>query len=163
MKLVLIDNCPCPESIAPYVYLVLRDAGHTATSIYRGDDAARLLHAHGKSTQAEIYRNPAYAGKANPPGFSSHELRSDGNRVYRVPRGEAIPEWMVGVDSGNDTKQDAARIEKAAHARGWHVVHPYLRGVELHHWSFVQRPRPKGPRTLAKLIRIRRQLRKATR
>jgi hypothetical protein len=55
MNLVLIDGCPVPASIAPYVKLVLDHAGQQAQSIYRGQDAAALLHAHGKHTQAEIH------------------------------------------------------------------------------------------------------------
>lgn len=153
MKLRLIDGCPCPASIAPYVYLLLRDAGQTAASIYRGDDAREMLHAHGKHTQAEIHR--MYPAISNPPGFSQHELRSDGFGNPGVPRGGVLREWQIGVDSGTDSEQDKRAIERAAAARGWKVSHPYRRGVERHHWCFARRPRPKGPRTLAKIVHLR--------
>lgn len=148
-RFVIIDGCPCPYEIAPYVYLVLRRAGQTAASIYRGDDAAALLHRYGKHTQREIYNDPAYAGKANPPGFSQHELRSDGIGNPRIHPGDPIPAWSVGVDSGADTQADRDAITRAAAHYGWHVKHPYNRGVELHHWSFAEQPHPN--RTIHKL------------
>jgi len=153
MRLRIIDGCPVPASIAPYIYIVLRDAGQTASSIYRGEDARTLLHAHGKSTQAEIHRQlPAIS---NPPGFSQHELRSDGAGNPGVPRGGHLEEWQVGVDSGADDEAAKHRIENAAAGRGWVARHPYSRGVEGHHWCFAKRPRARSPRMVAKIIRLR--------
>jgi hypothetical protein len=153
MRLVLVDGCPCPASIAPYIQRVLRKAGQSANSVYRGEDARGLLHAHGKSTQAEIHRK--YPGISNPPGFSSHELRGDG--VYGV-RGKRLPEWSIGVDSGSNSTADRDAITRAARSLGWEVWHPYSRGVEAHHWSFRRRPRPKNPQQLAHLVAERRKL-----
>jgi len=154
----VIDGCPVPASIAPYVHLVLRDAGQTANSIYRGEDAAALLRRHGKRTQAQIHRDlPAIS---NPPGRSTHELRSDGV-AYPGPVGRPLREWQVGVDSGTDSAADAAAIERAARGRRWKVVHPYRSGVERHHWNFAERPRPRGPRTRAKVIYLRARLPRA--
>ena len=90
MRLVLIDGCPVPESVAPYIKLVLDHAGQTATSIYRGPDAAALLHAHGKHTQAEIHA--MYPAISNPAGRSQHELRSDGSG-NGGPVGRVLEEW----------------------------------------------------------------------
>lgn len=154
MQFRLIDGCPCPASIAPYVHIVLRDAGHTAASIYRGQDAKALLHAHGKRTQAEIHADPALAAISNPAGRSMHELRSDAV-AKPGPVGRVLQEWEVGVDSGGDDEAARRRIVQAAAARGWVIYHPYSRGVEGHHWGFKRRPRPKGPKTLAKVIRLR--------
>lgn len=153
MKLVVIDGCACPASIAPYIKRVLDKAGQTANSIYRGEDAKPLLHAHGKRTQAEIHR--AMPAISNPPGFSSHELRGDG---VTAPRGSKLPEWRIGVDSGSDSAADAAAIESAARSFGWVVEHPYKRGVERHHWNFKKRPRPKNPRQAYNLVRERARL-----
>jgi hypothetical protein len=153
VRLRVIDGCPVPASIAPYVYLVLRDAKQTANSIYRGEDAKAVLHAHGKRTQAEIHRDlPAIS---NPPGFSSHELRGDG---VTGPRGERLPEWAIGVDSGSDTQASMHALAAAAGRRGWTIWHPYKRGVEAHHWSFRRRPRPRGPKQLAHLVAARARL-----
>jgi len=159
-KYLIIDGCPCPYDIAPYVYIVLRRAGQTASSIYRGDDAAALLHRYGKHTQREIYNDPAYAGKANPPGYSQHELRSDGVGNPNVPRGGRLEPWQVGVDSGPDTYEGRAAIQRAASHYGWHVKHPYDRGVELHHWCFSRQPHPNRFYHKAHIVLVRAKLRR---
>lgn len=153
-KFRVIDGCPVPNGIAPYVYLVLRQAGQTAASIYRGEDAKTILHRHGKSTQAEIHRLlPAIS---NPPGFSQHELRSDGAGNPKVRRGGKLKPWQVGIDSGGNDGRSKIAIESAARHFGWRARHPYSRGVEGHHWCFARRPRPHGLRQW-RLIRKTRQ------
>lgn len=153
MQFRIVDGCPCPASVAPYIYMVLREAGQTASSIYRGDDAATLLHRYGKHTQAEIHRlMPAIS---NPAGFSQHELRSDGAGNLRVPRGGRLEEWQVGVDSGGDGDAAKAAIEHAARRLGWYARHPYPRGVEGHHWCFGRQPKPTSLKQRAKIIRLR--------
>jgi hypothetical protein len=153
VKFLIVDGCPCPASVAPYVYLVLRRAGQTASSIYRGEDAKALLHRHGKSTQAEIHR--ALPTISNPPGFSQHELRSDGAGNPRVPAGGVLEEWQVGVDSGTNSVHDERAIEAAAKHFGWKARHPYNRGVEAHHWCFAVQPRPHSLAQRARIIRLR--------
>jgi hypothetical protein len=152
MRLRVVDGCPCPASIAPYVHIVLRAAGHVAASIYRGEDAKALLHAHGKHTQAEIHR--MYPGISNPAGRSEHELRSDG-AANPGPVGRRLEEWEIGVDSGTNSHADKMRVNAAAAKYGWKTRHPYSRGVEGHHWCFARRPRPKGLKMRAKIIRLR--------
>lgn len=155
MKFLLVDGCPCPASIAPYVYLVLRRANQTASSIYRGEDAKHLLHLHGKHTQGEIHlARPAIS---NPPGRSQHELRSDG-QGNAGPIGRHLEEWQVGVDSGTNDKAAQDRVTRAAQHYGWHVRHPYSRGIEGHHWCFATRPKPKGVKQRAQIIRLRARL-----
>lgn len=142
-KFLVIDGCPAPRDVAPYIYLVLRRAGQTASSIYRGEDAEAkaILHRHGKSTQAEIHRSlPAIS---NPPGRSQHDLHSDGN-ANPGPVGRRLQDWQVGVDSGTDDPAAKARIEAAARHYGLVVKHPYSRGVEGHHWCFAARPSADG-------------------
>jgi hypothetical protein len=152
MKFRVIDGCPCPASIAPYVYLVLRGAGQTASSIYRGEDARAILHAHGKHTQAEIHRSlPAIS---NPPGRSEHELRSDGN-ANAGPIGRHLHEWEVGVDSGGNDQASKEAVRSSARHHGWHIRHPYSRGVEGHHWCFLHQPKPRGLRQRAQILRLR--------
>lgn len=153
MQFRVVDGCPVPALVAPYVHLVLREAGQAASSIYRGEDARGLLHAHGKQTQAEIHR--ALPNISNPPGLSQHELRSDGVANPHVPRGGKLKRWQVGVDSGTDDQAAQDRITQAARRLGWHVRHPYSRGVEGHHWCFATKPRPKGVRQRAKIIHLR--------
>jgi hypothetical protein len=154
MTFRLIDGCPVPASIAPYIYIVLRDAGMTAESIYRGDDARDLLHAHGKRTQREIHADPALARISNPAGQSQHELRSDG--VGNTgPVGRKLESWQVGVDSGGNDEASKQRIETVARKHGWRVKHPYSRGVEGHHWCFSHKPHPHSLRMRARIIRLR--------
>lgn len=155
MKFRVIDGCPVPASVAPYVHMVLRRAGQTASSVYRGEDARELLHRHGKRTQAEIHRDlPAIS---NPPGRSMHELRSDA--VAKAgPVGRHLEEWEVGIDSGGDSEHDKQAINAAAKHFGWEAYHPYTRGVEGHHWGFRRRPRPRSAGQRAQLIVLRAKL-----
>lgn len=156
MKLRVVDGCPCPASVAPYIARILDRAGQSANSIYRGEDARALLHAHGKHTQREIFQSSP-PGVANPPGRSTHELLSD-TRAYAGPAGRKLAEWQVGVDSGANTTRDRDAIQRAARELGWPVKHPYAAGVELHHWNFVKRPRPRNPRQYLHIVRARRAL-----
>jgi hypothetical protein len=138
MQFRVVDGCPAPASIAPYIHLVLRQAGQTASSIYRGSDADAILHAHGKHDQAEIHR--MYPTISNPPGRSQHELRSDGVG-NPGPVGRELQEWEVGVDSGGDDQASKLAVTRAAQHFGWTIRHPYSRGVEFHHWCFARQPR----------------------
>jgi hypothetical protein len=155
LKFLVIDGCPCPRSIAPYVYLVLREAGQSASSIYRGADADRILHAHGKHDQAEIHA--MYPSISNPPGRSEHELRSDGF-ANAGPVGRRLKEWEIGVDSGTDDQASRDRVSRAAQHYGWQIRHPYTRGVEGHHWCFSRRPRPRSLRQFRQIVRLRKTL-----
>lgn len=151
----VIDGCPVPLMAAAQVYMVLRKAGQTASSIYRGEDAKALLHKHGKHTQAEIHK--MYPTISNPPGLSEHELRSDG--VGKAgPSGRVLPDWQIGVDSGTDSQASKDAITRAAQSFGWQVAHNYARGVEAHHWSFREPPRPRGVGQRAKVAYYRARL-----
>jgi hypothetical protein len=149
-QFLVLQGCPFPASIAPYFALLAKDAGATVNSGYRGEDAAAILHRHGRHTQGELFRTLP-AGVANPPGRSTHELRSDGV-AYPGPIGRHLPDWCQGIDV-ND--QDVPRMIAAARARGWTLVQSYHAGVERHHLNFARRPRPMGPRTIAKLVHLR--------
>lgn len=137
MEFAVVDGCPAPKSVAPYIYLVLRAAGQSASSIYRGEDAKALLHSLGKRTQAEIHA--AMPSISNPAGVSQHDLHSDGF-ANAGPRGRRLQEWEVGVDSGTNDSAAKARVESAARSLGYSVRHPYSRGVEGHHWCFAAQP-----------------------
>lgn len=140
---LVIDGCPVHRDVAPYIYLVLRRAGQSASSIYRGEDpeAKVILHRHGKHTQAEIHR--MYPDISNPEGMSMHDLHSDGV-AKKGPKGRKLDEWEVGVDSGTNSLADKERINKAARHYGLATYHPYTRGVEGHHWGFRVKPRADG-------------------
>lgn len=156
MKFLVIDGRPCPASIAPYVYLVLRGAAQHASAIYRGDDPAAkaILHAHGGHTQRELANaTPAQRrawgikGIPNRPGFSQHELRNQW--------GQPIAEWKQGVDSGGDDREAKMAINNAARRLGWKTEHPYKSGLEGHHWCFAERPRPLGLVQRARILHLR--------
>jgi hypothetical protein len=156
MRFRVIDGCPCPASIAPYVYLVLRRTGRSASSIYRGEDARAILHRHGHKTQREIF-DTSPPGVANPPGQSMHELRSDG-RAKTGPVGRHLEEWEIGVDSGTNSSHDKRAINAAAAHYGWTTYHPYRAGVEGHHWGFRHQPKPHGLKQRAQIIALRARL-----
>lgn len=154
---VYVYDCPCPLGIAPYVYLVLKRAGQPAQSIYRGSDAARMLHRKGKHTQAEIHR--MYPTISNPEGYSQHDLHSDGVANPRVRRGHRLHPWQIGVDSGTNDQASKDRIVEAARYYGLHVKHPYSRGVEGHHWCFAEEPHPNRRLRKWKVVATRARLR----
>lgn len=159
-KYVYVYDCPCPYDVAPYAYLVLRRADEPASSIYRGSDAAPMLHKKGKHTQAEIHADPKYANISNPEGFSEHDLHSDGSNANpKVPRGGKLEPWQVGIDSGTDSQASKDRITAAAHHYGLHVKHPYTRGVEGHHWCFSVQPHPNKHLPKWKVVAVRARLR----
>jgi hypothetical protein len=148
----LSTAAPCPPS-SPRTSTscsARRDRRRRASTAARTPEAVAR---HGKQTQAEIHR--ALPNISNPPGLSQHELRSDGVANPRVPRGGKLKAWQVGVDSGTNDEAAQARITQAARRLGWHVRHPYSRGVEGHHWCLATKPRPKGLKQRAKIIRLR--------
>lgn len=145
----VIAGCPCNRWLAPYFELLRKKSGATINSIYRGEDAAAILHRHGKHTQAEIHR--MYPSISNPPGRSTHELRSDGV-AYGGPVGRHLEWWQQGIDVNDG---DVARMEWEASRLGWHLFQPYSRGVEFHHLNFRREPHPQNRWNRANLIRIR--------
>jgi hypothetical protein len=145
----VIQGSPCNEWLAPYIELLRKKSGATINSIYRGQDAASILHRHGKHTQAEIHAMlPAIS---NPPGRSTHELRSDGV-AYAGPVGRQLAWWQQGIDVNDE---DVTRMKLEASRLGWHLIQPYSRGVEFHHLNFSRRPWPQNVWNRANLIRIR--------
>lgn len=156
-KYLVLDGCPVPRDVAPYIYLILRRAHQSAASIYRGTDpeAVRILHRHGKHTQAEIHRMMPRI--SNPPGRSEHELRSDGH-ARPGPVGRHLKPWEVGVDSGGNDRNSKANVRSAAAHYGLSVSQPYSRGVEGHHWHFNRQPKPNRRLSRRKVILTRLKL-----
>lgn len=139
MRLKLIDECPCPRRLYPVLVKLKRDTGCEFQSIYRGDDAAKLLHRHGKHTQRELYEGyragrPGY-NPANPPDRGTHILLGDGvvGRLH-----EKLDWWQVGLDIDDAHTDDVIR---AAARQGWEVYRPYAGSSEYHHLNFRRKPR----------------------
>jgi hypothetical protein len=136
MSFVVIQGCPSNPAIGPYFALLAKWSNATVNSIYRGDDAKAILHAHGKHTQRELFETLP-AGTANPPGRSTHELRSDGV-PYAGPIGRKLEWWQQGIDVNDG---DVARMILHAKRHGWDLFQPYKSGVEFHHLNFRSRPK----------------------
>lgn len=145
----VIQGCPANVLIAPYLAILARETRATINSIYRGQDAAHILHAHGHHTQAELYATLP-RGTANPPGRSTHELRSDGV-AYNGPIGRQLEWWQQGIDVNDG---DVHRMIHAAWSHGWDLRQPYRSGVEFHHLNFHSRPQARGL-TRARIIVMR--------
>jgi hypothetical protein len=161
IRYVVYDGCPVPQGIARRLKVLKKDVPSARlNSGYRGEQAAGLLHKLGKHTQGELYDGfrrglPGYL-PANPPGFSSHELRSDGNSFFGKPRGARLPWWQCGLDF-ND--QDIPKLIRAAKKHGWDLRQPYTSGPEYHHLNFAKKPRlklrPRLPENLVYVLRAR--------
>ncbi len=147
----VIQGCPCNPLIAPYFELLVKEAGAQVNSIYRGEDAAEILHAHGKHTQAEIHAT--LPKESNPPGQSTHELRSDGV-AYPGPVGRKLEDWQQGLDVNDG---DIGRMKERARAHGWELFQPYPNTKEFHHLNFTRRPQARGA-LRARIILIRARL-----
>lgn len=159
---IVIQGCPVYADIGPYIQMCLdpnpKRPALPVNSIYRGANAEYILNHHGKLSQAQLYyrwinRWPGYL-PANPPGFSSHELKSDGIAYPGIARGENLEWWMQGFDV-NDS--DVDRIKANAKIFGWELFQPYHSGTEYHHLNFLHRPkRPAiGSANWMRMVRIR--------
>lgn len=138
-----VQNCPVGMLQAPYIAIIANDAKATVNSIYRGTDAEAILNKHGKHSQAQLYDMflNHEGAPANPPGFSTHEQKSDGAAYPLIPRGHDLAWWQVGFDV-NDS--DVTNCIRAAGRYGWHLWRPYMSGVEFHHLNFHEEPKPGG-------------------
>jgi hypothetical protein len=148
-RFVVVQGSPCNLTAAPYFALLTRETHSTVNSIYRGDDARGILRAHGKHTQRELYKTLP-TGVANPPGRSTHELRSDGV-AYPGPIGRKLQWWQQGIDV-NDNNVLSMILDARWH--NWLLWQPYKAGVEWHHLNFRKRPIGRAV-DRPKLIRLR--------
>jgi hypothetical protein len=131
----LVDCCPVPAKLAPVLRALKADSGCVFQSVYRGVDARALLNKCGKHDQAWLYAHLP-PGVANPPGRSTHELRSDGV-AYRGPIGRHLAYWQVGMDIDDP---HVASFINAARKHRWVAWRPYAAGVEYHHVNFAKEP-----------------------
>lgn len=141
MRFVVVQGSVVPAQLAPMLREALKDSGAHLNSVYRGDEAAALLHKLGKHTQRELYQGwvhhkPGFL-PANRPGTSTHELFNDGV-AYKGKPGARLAWWQVGVDV-NDA--DVAKLIAAAKKLGWQVSRTYpLSKSEYHHVNFRKPP-----------------------
>lgn len=138
---VVVSGCPVPYQLAPYLRTLLAESGARLVSAYRGTDAQALLHQLGKRSQAELYYAWTHrlggALPANPPGYSTHELRNDGY-AYGGARGSRLAWWQCGLDIDDS---HVAAFEYAAARHGWRVTRTYPnQASEYHHVNFRTAP-----------------------
>lgn len=138
MRYKVLDGCPVPRPLYPILLQLKRDTGFTLESALRSDAVEKLLARHHKHTQRYLYEHQNDPGfnPANPPGFSTHELKSDGV-AYPTPRGHDLPWWCVGLDIDDEHIEAVIR---AAARHGWKLFQPYPGGSEYHHLNFRERP-----------------------
>jgi hypothetical protein len=138
----VVQGCPVPRRLARPLRQILAASGAHLQSCYRGADAEPLLHRLGKSSQAELYEGfrlgrPGF-NPANPPGFSTHELRNDGAAYPGKPRGARLKWWQCGIDVDDGHVQ--AFIREAG-KRGYTVARTYPSSrAEYHHLNFRKPP-----------------------
>jgi peptidoglycan hydrolase-like protein with peptidoglycan-binding domain len=161
VKYDLIDCCPAPVKLLPVLTEIKRVSGCTYQSIARMDAVEDLLAKCHKHTQRYLYEHQNEPGfnPANPPGYSTHELRSDGVAYRFIRRGLPLPfYWMIGIDIDDADVDEARRV---ALNHGWLLIQPYPSGSEHHHVNFVRAPIIRRPqlkkgdkgRRVRKLIR----------
>lgn len=141
IRYAVIDGCAVPRAYYPVFRKLKAKSGCVYNSIYRGQDAAGILHAHGKHTQPEIIELhaegvPGY-GPANAVDETTHCLRNDGVAYPHQPRKAKLRKWQVGFDVDDDQVED---VKRAARELGWEIRRPYHSGSEFHHLNFVRRP-----------------------
>lgn len=131
------DGAPVNQGLAA----VLQDArAHGAFfTVVSGDRRRGVAERFGKKSQAALFncwvaRVPG-CNPANPPGRSTHELRSDGV-AYRGPVGRKLSWWQLGLDISGATSL-LATLDRL----GYKVRRPYPDGREAHHLNFTANPR----------------------
>lgn len=121
--------------------LMLRDAQINGWhgKVNSADRRKGVPERYGKLSQAALYAG-WIAGKAgfnpaNPPGRSTHELRSDGV-AYRGPVGRPLSWWQLGLDV-----TDADTLLRVLNRLGYSAFRPYSAGSEAHHINLRKSPR----------------------
>lgn len=142
MKYEIVTGKPVPRALAAELRALQSATGATLTSCARNQAAVNWARGKGYalSSQKELW-DLYLAGRgnpANPPGYSTHEFRSDGV-AFAIPRGWPIRYWMVGQDWGDG--YHARAVCAAARKRGWVATITYPTNPrEQHHVNFRKEP-----------------------
>ena len=121
--------------------LMLQDARkHGWNGVVNSADRRKgVAERYGKMSQAALYAGwiagRAGFNPANPPGRSTHELRSDG-AAYRGPAGRPLSWWQLGLDVSN-----ADQLLGVLNRLGYAAFRPYSSGSEAHHINLRKSPR----------------------
>lgn len=153
---IVLDGTPTFWGLAKPL-LRARERGWGGT-LQSSDRRKGVAERYGKRSQAALFdcmvrrQNlggrcpPDCAGNcnnANPPGFSSHECRSDGSAFGGRPRGAKLPWWELGIDAS-----DSEGLLRALAALGYEARRTYPNSAqERHHINFTKSPGPVLPDT----------------
>jgi hypothetical protein len=135
---VAFDGTPVFDGLA----LVLQDARDHGWSgrLSSADRRTGVAERYGRMSQYALYvaywvkHLPGYS-PANPPGRSTHELRSDGV-AYRGPVGRPLTWWQLGLDVS--APEELRGVLKRL---GYAAFRPYASGSEAHHVNLRRSPR----------------------
>ena len=143
-RVVTFDGTPTFLGIARVLHDVrIYGAPFTLTS---ADRRRGIPERYGRLSQAALYAgwlaHKAGFLPANPPGRSTHELRSD-SVAYRGPVGRPLAWWQEGLDFGPDRfgRGGASDVLAALLRLGYRAHRPYPTGSEAHHINFRSNPR----------------------
>jgi hypothetical protein len=117
---------------------MLRDAKENGWTgkVNSADRRKGVPERYGKLSQYALYiKGKAGFNPANPPGRSTHELRSDGV-AYRGPIGRPLAWWQLGLDV-----TDADGLLRVLNRLGYDAFRPYASGSEAHHINLRKSPR----------------------
>ena len=133
---VAFDGTPTFRGLA----LMLGDARrHGWRGVLTSSDRRRgVAERFGRQSQYRLWRGfvrglPGYL-PANPPGRSTHELRSDGV-AYPGPVGRRLKWWQLGMDTS-----DAPRLRRVLRRLGYAAWRPYPVRAEVHHSNLKRSP-----------------------
>ena len=136
-RTVGFDGVPVMKGLA-LVLQEARDAG-VKFRLNSADRRKGVAERYGKLSQAALWAgwvaHKLGFNPANPPGRSTHELRSDGV-AYRGPVGRPLSWWQLGLDI-----EGAGDLMIFLNRRGYSVRRPYRSNSERHHLNFTRNPR----------------------
>lgn len=107
-------------------------------SLVSADRRKGVPEKYGKLSQVALYlgwiAHRAGYNPANPPGRSTHELRSDGV-AFAGPVGRPLSWWQLGLDV-----TDADVLLRVLRSLGYGAFRPYSAGSEQHHVNLSRSP-----------------------
>lgn len=133
---VTLDGVPTMRGLR--LLLVYAREHGWAGKLNSSDRRKGVAETYGHQSQAALYAG-FVAGRpgflpANPPGFSSHELRSDGTALFGE-RGRVLPWFQLGLDVSDD-----GTLVRVLADLGVRATHPYNSAAEAHHVNVTGDP-----------------------
>lgn len=134
---VAFDGTPVFHGLA--VILTLARANGWRGTLNSADRRKGVAERYGKKSQWRLYMEywvwrVAGSNPANPPGRSTHELRSDGV-AYRGPVGRPLAWWQLGLDV-----TEPEQLIRVCSQLGFSLRQPYSSGSERHHVNLRKSP-----------------------